>query len=211
MLVMLLLGASVAPAGEWLFSDAELQKLAAGEVLISASVAGSQGDIRGAVQIQASPETIFRVMTDCAQALEYVPHLEQCTVLDSAEDGSWQVFEQRIDYSWLLPPAHYVFRAEYEPYTRIRTYHISGDFRENRGIWELHPARDGTSTIVTYQAHVVPQFFVPRWMLRSALRRDLPEMLRRLRTRSESISREVSTGPTGPARPSHGRDIDSGG
>jgi ribosome-associated toxin RatA of RatAB toxin-antitoxin module len=197
MLVILLLGTSVAGAGEWLFSDAELQQLAAGEVLVSASVAGSGSDIQGAVQIQAPPETIFRVMTDCAQALEYVPHLEHCAVLDSAEDGSWQVFEQRIDYSWLLPPAHYVFRADYEPYTRIRTHHIRGDFRENRGVWELHPTPDGASTIVTYQAHVVPQFFVPRWMLRSALRRDLPEMLRRLRERSENISRQISAGSTG--------------
>jgi hypothetical protein len=124
-------------------------------------------------------------MTDCAQALEFVPHLELCRVLESARDGSWQLVEHAVDFSWYLPRIDYVFRAEYEPFHRIRFAHVRGDLRENRGVWELQPAGDGSATILTYRVHIVPRNFVPSWVVRSSLRRDLPLMLRALRARCE--------------------------
>jgi hypothetical protein len=39
---------------------------------------------------------------------------------------------------------------------------------------------------VTYRAHVVPRFFVPRWLALASLKRDLPELLQGLRARCET-------------------------
>ena len=174
----------------WIPNSAQLERLARGEVVVIADVEDShpQVEAAAAVRIAAPPERIFRTMTDCAQALEFVPHLEVCRVLESAPDGSWQIVEQAVDLSWYLPRTDYVFRAEYEPYRRIRFSHVRGDLRENRGTWELHPVHEGdaSATILTYRVHVEPRFFTPRWVVRSSLRRDLPRMLRALRERCEA-------------------------
>jgi hypothetical protein len=85
-----------------------------------------------------------------------------------------------------MPRATYVFRAEYERFTRIRFSNVRGDFRENRGMWEFRPAADGKATIVTYQVRLVPRFFVPRWVMRMTLKRDLPELMKGLRGEAEA-------------------------
>jgi ribosome-associated toxin RatA of RatAB toxin-antitoxin module len=177
-------------AADWALSEADLARLDQGQVLVWTEVAGdpSAGDVRAAVRIAAPAERIFRTLTDCRQALTFVPHLQRCQVLQSASDGSWQIVEHHVDYGWFLPSADYVFRVEYQPFERIRFSNVSGDFREHEGMWEFRPTPDRTAAIVTYRVHIVPRFYVPRWMLRSTLRRDLPAMMQGLRTRCESTA-----------------------
>ncbi len=173
---------------DWTLTEAELARLRDGAVLVDAELAADRptGNVRAAVQIRASPERVFRTLTDCAEALQFVPHLRKCAVLETAPDESWQVVEQQIDYGWFMPHAYYVFRADYERFQRIRFTNVRGDFRENRGEWVFSPAPDQTATIVTYRVHVVPRFIVPRWLMRSTLKRDLPELLKGLRARAEA-------------------------
>jgi hypothetical protein len=52
--------------------------------------------------------------------------------------------------------------------------------------WNLQS--DGDDTIAQYKIDLAPGFWVPRWLVRGALRRDLPKMLRALRTRAESAA-----------------------
>lgn len=158
-------------------------------------------EVRAAVQIHASPERVFRTLSDCAEALEFIPHLRHCAVLESAADGSWQVVEQQVDYGWFMPRAYYVFRAEYEPYARITFENVRGDFRENRGVWEFRRTPDGQSTLVTYRARLVPRFLVPHWFMRMTLRRDLPAMMKGLRARAESAA--PGGGLSGPSAGQH--------
>ena len=46
---------------------------------------------------------------------------------------------------------------------------------------------DGDYTIAHYAVDLAPGFWVPHWIVRAALRRDLPKMLRALRTRAEAV------------------------
>jgi uncharacterized protein YndB with AHSA1/START domain len=185
---------------DWTLTAAELARLGDGAVLVDGEVAPElpAGNVRAAVQIEATPERVFRTLTDCAEALRFVPHLRRCAVLDAAPDNSWQVVEQQIDYGWFMPKAYYVFRAEYERFARIRFSNVRGDFRENRGTWEFRPTVDGKATIVTYRLQVVPRFYVPRWMMRMTLKRDLPALMAGLRAHAE-------TDPAGPPGPSAGQ------
>src|SRR5262245_6222434 len=172
----------------WVLSDAEQAQLTQGEVIVTANVAGdrSAGDVWAAVEIEAPAEQVFSTISDCQQALEFVPHLRHCAVLESAPDGSWSIVEHRVDYGWYMPQASYVFRADYSPYTRISFTQVRGDFRENHGVWKFESVRGGVATVVTYRVHLVPRFYVPRWMMRATLKRDLPALMRGLRARSES-------------------------
>jgi hypothetical protein len=52
--------------------------------------------------------------------------------------------------------------------------------------WNLKS--DGDYSIAQYKVDLDPGFWVPRWLQRVALKRDLPKMLRALRTRAESVA-----------------------
>jgi hypothetical protein len=190
-------------SADWALSDLQLRQLKSGAIVAEGDIAPDRmaADVRAAVQVSTPPETVFRTLTDCSLALRFVPHLKRCAVVDTAPDGSWQEVEHQSDYGWLVPRATYVFRADYEKFGRIRFNHLRGDFRVNEGVWEFVPMDEGRSTLVTYQARLVPDFYVPRWMMRSMLKRDLPELMRGLRTQAELVQREKA--PPDPSN--HGR------
>jgi uncharacterized membrane protein len=188
LLACILAGISGARAQDWTLSEEELARLDEREVVVPPATGAkrNEGNFRGAIEIDAPAEQVFRTMTDCAQALEFMPHLTRCSVLETAPDGSWQMLLHEVHWSWYLPRASYVFRAEYQPFERVRFSGVRGDFEENEGVWELLPRRDGTATVVTYRAQVVPRFYVPRWLVLASLKRDLPALLQGLRTRCEA-------------------------
>lgn len=186
LIVTLAAALAVAQDDSWTLTPDERERLASGRIVTLADV--DAFEVQAAVLIAAPPERIFRTMTSCEQALEFVPHLEACRILERAADGSWAIVAHGVDFSWYLPRTDYVFRAEYEPPRRIRFAHVSGDLREHRGEWELEPVGGpaAAATIVKYRVRVVPRFYVPRWLMRASLRRDLPRMLVALRERCEA-------------------------
>jgi ribosome-associated toxin RatA of RatAB toxin-antitoxin module len=183
----MLLACAAREAASWPLTAGQLEALDRGEVLVEADVdrRKGRGDVRAAVRVTAPAAHVFAVMTDCAQALEFVPRMRKCVVRETAPDRSWQLIEHEIDYGWYLPATRYTFRAEYEQDRSVAFRHVSGDFRENEGLWELAPAGSGGATIVTYTVRIVPRFYVPQWLLRASLRRDLPELMRALRAYCE--------------------------
>lgn len=192
---------TVCRSADWALSDAQLVRLESGAIIAEGDVATDRAaaDIRAAVKVGASPEQVFRTLTDCTQALHFVPHLKRCKVVETAPDGSWQNVEQLVDYGWLAPRATYVFHAEYEKFSRIRFSNVRGDFHENRGVWTFRPLDGGRSTLVTYEARVAPAFYVPRWMMRNMLKRDLPDLMRGLRAHAEAPRPTAATNT--PATP----------
>jgi uncharacterized protein YndB with AHSA1/START domain len=194
---------TVCRSADWALSDAQLVRAETGAIIAEGDVATDRAaaDIRAAVKIAASPERVFRTLTDCAQALRFVPHLKRCKVVETAPDGRWQNVEQLVDYGWLAPRATYVFHADYEKFSRIRFSNVRGDFHENRGVWTFSPLEDGRSTLVTYEARVAPAFYVPRWMMRNMLKRDLPDLMRGLRAHAEGPPPTAATNTPAPPGP----------
>lgn len=188
---------------DWALSAPELAQLEKGGIVAEgdATTEHAAADVRAAVKVAASPEQVFRALTDCSRALHFVPHLKRCRVVETAPDGSWQNVEQTVDYGWLAPRASYVFHAAYEKFSRIRFSNVRGDFRENRGVWTFHPSEDGQATVVTYEAHVAPAFYVPRWMMRNMLKRDLPDLMRGLRANAENPHPVTATNAPVPPGP----------
>jgi len=187
-LICVLLACNGASAQDWTLSAEDMALLDRREVLLppDPNHDRNNGSFRAAIEIDAPAEHVFRTMTDCAQALKFVPHLVRCSVLETAPDGSWQTILHEVSYGWFVPRASYVFRAEYEPFERVRFSGVRGDFAENEGVWELIPRSDGAATVVTYRAQVVPRFYVPSWIVLASLKRDLPALLQGLRARSEA-------------------------
>ena len=57
-----------------------------------------------------------------------------------------------------------------------------------RGTWILQS--DGEDTIAHYDVAVEPGLWVPNWIVRAALKHDLPKMLQALRSEAESTHPE---------------------
>jgi hypothetical protein len=154
------------------------------EVTGSMDSAEQSGAASATVRIHASREIVWSLITSCPESLNLVPGLETCDVLTTAPDGTWQKIRHVMKF-WYLPRLTYVIRASYDQPSKVSIERISGDLRTLTGSWEL--SSDGDYTIAHYTVELVPGFWVPHWIVRSALRRDLPKMLRALRTRAEAL------------------------
>ena len=188
-------------AADFQLTPAEDQKVAARGIVIRANLDSGQrrGTVRAAVLIEAPPSVVFELMSRCADALLYVPHLRVCRVRDRALDGSWQLVEHEVDFGWYAPRVKYVFRADFVPYQTINFRQITGDFKAYQGLWEFESLEGGVRTLVRYRAYIDPPSFVPNWLARSTFKREMPQMLSDLRRRceAEQVLRAQASPPPG--------------
>ncbi len=157
------------------------------EVAVTLDAAGQSGSANASVRIHASRQVVWSLITSCAEAVGLVPGLVSCEVLETAPDRSWQRIRHVLNYSWYVPKLTYEIRASYIEPSRVGIERVSGDLRVLKGSWVLQ--NDGDYTVAHYKVELAPGFWVPRWLGRAALRRDLPRMLRALRTRAEGTLR----------------------
>ena len=153
-------------------------------ISVSLDPAEQSGSASATVRIQAPRGVVWSLITSCPESLRMVPGLEICDVLETAPDQSWQRIRHVMNYSWYVPKLTYVIRATYDLPAMVTIERISGDLRTLRGSWELKS--DGDYTIAHYTVDLAPGFWVPHWVVRTVLRKDLPRMLRALRSRAEA-------------------------
>ena len=192
---MLLPGAAQAQTA-WARDPTVQQQLAARQVAVGVEFDDqSRIHVRAAVRINASPESIWHVLTDCDHAASFIPGVKRCQRLKVAPDDSWVIVEQEAKYSWLMPAVKCVIRADYKRPGRIEFERIGGDLKKEEGVWMLEPVKAGVSdaasgpvTTVEYELYVDPGFWIPRVLLRHSLRTELPEAFIALRTRVENTA-----------------------
>jgi hypothetical protein len=186
-IVFLLFAAQAAPSADLAQESMQHGDL---DITVSLDAAEQNGSARASVRIHAPREVVWSLITSCAEELKLVPGLVGCEVLETAPDRSWQRIRHVMNYSWYAPRLTFEVRAAYAQPSRVAIERTSGDLRILRGSWELQS--DGDGTIAHYAVDLAPGFWVPRWIVRAALRRDLPKMLRALRTRAELVQKQKS-------------------
>lgn len=183
---LLLIGAPGARAADFQLTPAEQEQLDRGETVIRATLDEGQrrGSVRAAMLIDAPPAVVFQAMTQCEDALKYVPHLRTCRARVQPGDASIRFVEHEVDLGWYAPRLSYVFRADVVPDRSIAFHQVSGDFKANEGIWEFEPA--GTGTLLRYRVYMDPPGYIPNWLARSTFKRELPRMLVNLKRHCEA-------------------------
>ena len=184
-IALLLFAACAAPAADLAQESAQHGDI---ELAVSLDAAQQSGSASASVRIHAGREVVWSLITSCGEAVHLVPGLVACDVVETAPDGSWQRIRHVMDYSWYVPKLTYEIRASYDPPSSVSIERISGDLRMLRGSWALQS--DGDDTIAHYTVDLAPGFWVPHWIVRAALRRDLPKMLRALRARAEIVQKQ---------------------
>jgi len=192
--------ATGAYAADFQLTPDEARRAQAREVVIRSALDAGQrrGTVRAAIRIDAPPAVVFQVMMSCADAVQYVPHLRVCRVRDRARDGSSQLVEQEIDFGWYAPRLKWTFRAEFVQDASITFRQVTGDFKQNYGLWEFEATDAGAGTLLRYRATIDPPGYVPNWLARSTFKRELPQMLTDLRKRCEAEQTSRAAAATPP-------------
>lgn len=144
---------------------------------------GESGLIRGAIDIAAPAETVFKVIVDCDLAPKMVSSLKSCRVLERDPAGRWDVREE-ISKMTFVPSVRNVVRSDYDPPGAVRFQRTGGDLKVFEGSWRLEPHAGGVR--VLYESRVSAPFRVPGYVARIALRIQVPQALEALRRESEA-------------------------
>jgi Polyketide cyclase / dehydrase and lipid transport len=167
--------------------DFEQEAAQTGDIDVSVALDSSEqsGSAKATVRMHARREVVWGLITSCPEAMGMIPGLISCNVLETAPDQSWQRIRHVMNYSWYVPTVTYEIRASYLKPVHVDIERVSGDLRILSGSWDLQS--DGEFTVAHYAVDLAPGFWVPRWVVHAALRRDLPKMLRSLRSRAEAL------------------------
>jgi polyketide cyclase/dehydrase/lipid transport protein len=162
---------------------------AAGEIIVNAD----RGErpltvlVRIAAEVDAAPAAIWKILTACELAPEYIPNVVSCKKVEELDGGRADLFVQTIKPIFFLPTFEHVFRLDYTPYTRIDVHRVSGPIAHMEGSWWLVPQDDGRILLV-YEVAVDPGLPIPRFLVRATMRRDLPKIVEAVRERAEAAS-----------------------
>ncbi|HEY7887813.1 MAG TPA: SRPBCC family protein [Steroidobacteraceae bacterium] len=180
----------------WLNSRAIQARLSSGAVAVQTIVNGepSRGTVEAAIRIHASAREIWPFITKCRYAAWLIPGLRRCRTLETAPDRSWADIEHLIQYSLFTPTIHTVFRAEFRPPYRVDFHRIGGDLKHEVGSWNLLPSAGDTTTVV-YRVSLQPGFWIPKFVVRRTLRKQLPAALRSLRKHAQELAATESSPP----------------
>jgi hypothetical protein len=175
--------AAAQPELAWIDRDA----VAAREIIVNAE----RGDrpltvlVKIAAEVDAPPDAIWKILTACEIAPEYVPNVVSCKKIEELDDGRTDLFVQTIKPIFFLPTFEHVFRLDYTPYSRIDVHRVSGPIAYMEGSWWLLPQDNGRILLV-YQVALDPGLPIPRFLVRATMKRDLPKIMMAVRERAEA-------------------------
>lgn len=152
----------------------EMALLSRGQVLVN-SVDSGRGFVQAAILVDVPVERVWSLIVDCPEAAKVIPNLKSCTILERHE--GWNIIEQRVGLSWILPDILCRFRADYDALQQIHFKSISGNLKEVEGHWYFVRTAGGEKTILFYSVYVNPGFYIPQWVVRLVLEADLPNLL----------------------------------
>ncbi len=132
------------------------------------------------VHVACTAKLLMNVLCDFESYPDFLPRMKRARVL-LHEGDSYEV-DFALDFVRLL---EYTLRLHRAPLVLEWTL-VRGFFRNNRGSWTLEQREDGI--LATYRIDIQPQAFVPRAVMNSLLRHDLPDTLQRFKHRAESLT-----------------------
>jgi uncharacterized membrane protein len=169
----------------WLAASPAIAAEAAPIVSVAPDPLGSAGVIHGQVDVDAPRAVVWAVMIDCARAPSLLVHVKSCQVLSRDPGGRWDVREQ-VTRASILPAVRVVMRSDYDAPHRVAFHRTDGDFKVLEGEWRLEPLDGGARTRVFYTSRMSAPFAAPGFLIRAALRTDMPTTLENLKKASET-------------------------
>ena len=177
--------AAQAQTPAWLADATAQAQLSAGQVVVRSELGRGEASVEAAILVHATPQVIWKLITNCDSVATFVPGLKHCARLKTTADGAWSIVEHDIRYSALMPMIHSIVRSHYQAPHRVDFTGVGGNVKAESGSWVLEPGADVHLTVVEYSISIEPGFFIPRGVVRHSLSKELPVMLSGLRVQAE--------------------------
>ncbi len=170
-------------------AEDERSRLEAGGVVVR-DLRPSDGEGIGVLVmgvIEASPDRVWAVMSDCGEQDQFLPRVTYSAVRD--RDGDEHTCELVVDLPFPMAPArtatrHYVRRLPDGGYQR-RWELLPGDwsYRRDSGSWSVHPYADGRRSLLVDRLDLLVKSAVPAWIVRAAQTEQAPATFAAIRKR----------------------------
>ena len=143
------------------------------------------------VDVACTPSQLMRVLWDFESYPEFLPRMKRARI--ALQDGDQVEVDFRLEFVRALD---YTLRLQREP-LRLEWTLVRGFFRRNEGSWTLEPTDGGVRA--HYSIALQPNGTVPRALLNSLLRHELPQMLAAFKARAELLTSADLLGGSAPA------------
>lgn len=158
------------------FDPEALARMQAGDVVVETLHKDQPG---GAARVTATffgdSDALWQVIGDCRFQMIYIKGISECEVLQPG--SSTMVVRHRLRESWYTPTLDFSFTADRTKDGKGVAKLVAGNLKVFEGMWEVMPIKDTDMSIVNHEIRVQPKFLAPRWLIRRALKKDLPDML----------------------------------
>ncbi len=151
----------------------------------------SQGDwpiiLTAWVEIPASPQKVWALLTDYDHLTEVSPQMKTSRVLQRTDEKIVieQTTETRFLFFW--KKINVKLNVLEKPFDEIAFYQTGGNMELFSGNWVLQPMEEGRVTRLTYRLKFKPGFYVPRWFALHALKSAIPEQLLLISERAAAL------------------------
>jgi hypothetical protein len=181
-------GIAVGGAGVWSPSTTAMARLDRGEVVaeVLPDTGRSTGIVHGAVDISASPDVVWSIITDCAHARRLTSTVKSCRILEGNAQAGWEVRDGVLDYGPFVPLMHGVVRNEYQRPRQISFQCLpGGNVTGCAGDWRLVALPTGRLRVI-YESWTAVPLPTPAFIVRARLKKGITDVLTALRRLSES-------------------------
>jgi ribosome-associated toxin RatA of RatAB toxin-antitoxin module len=156
------------------------------------------------IQVKASPDKVWKVLTDYRNSPNVFPTMKKCEILKDKGNGV-KVMRQIIHPVGCPGTFDYVVEVTGVAPKTLEWHRISGSFKEVDTYWKLEPVDGGRSTNVTYSSYINGGILLPSFLIRGQMKDDLPSVLTALKTTSEgAATSQIANRPENGRNTGHG-------
>ncbi len=178
---------AIAPPKVFATTDDEYLKLKGGEVLTSFSEDGDKKFVTGRIMIDDAPEKVWKVMVNPFEFERKIsPRMSKVEVIEDEESKT--VLRCSMEIGFFIPSVTYMVESHYEKFSHVVFRRVGGMFKDFHGSWILIAHDNSTRTEIRYSMYIDTGMPVPKWLVREAVKMELPKTLTALRTRVFAIS-----------------------
>ena len=139
----------------------------------------------GSIDIDQPPEKIWPIVANPFEFQQTIyPRMKRIELMRDEPDRT--LMKVSVDCG-ILPQITYVVECKYIRNQRVIFNRVDGIPKYFTGYWQIEPLDDGARSRVTYSLFVDPGIAVPQWLVREALKVELPKTLRALRHRVNDV------------------------
>ena len=172
-------------------TNVQEEQLKNGDVIVGMKDVGDTKYVTAQVLINAPPDQVWPVMVNPFEFQgKIAPRMKTVEVVADQNNRSVLKFTLNV---MLIPNFTYTVESLYDSGEKIQFHSVGGMIKDFRGSWVMTPVDGGNQTELVYCMYIDPGFLLPQWMIREAVKNELPKTLIALRERILTIAKQPAT------------------